>query len=437
MNNQIPSQTEVHSVAFSTYGTGVNRFHTIFSGCLGSAPRIASVLLAACLLAPASSSAASLIFVESPTTLTDFAYPGWDHVGVEVDGWVYESHPGYDYHPNLPYPPGFCWGITRWVLVANVSGVQMQHTTESFISNSADPGVSGNAAWVSVPIPENVGSAMNWLYYYMYRGSPYPPAAMFLLDDSPAFQKGNNSKGYMTCVGLAERMAEDAGVNGGQGYIPAWAEGRCEQHPIIAMSPIKFCPQLLYACATSSSRFSAARSYLTAFLDPVDFIVTDPAGRRIGYTEGIGALNEIPDAFFTGQDAQEQFVILDPLPGTYQVTLYGLGQVPKVFMTAPGVTYYFEQQLGTNEVHADTFTIAGTNGTANPRPVIRAVAGGMEISWQTASGYSYTLERCADIAAPVWEPVSGQENVAGTGSPMACVEPRLTQSFYRVVYRLR
>lgn len=108
--------------------------------------------LSAVLLPPLPATTDSLIFTESPFTITELAYPGWDHVGLEVGGWVIESHPGYDYRPTFPMVSGFCWNGTGWNLVAKVNGVHYQHSRGSFIWNSASSAQSGNSGCTSIPI---------------------------------------------------------------------------------------------------------------------------------------------------------------------------------------------------------------------------------------------------------------------------------------------
>ena len=68
------------------------------------------------------------------------------------------------------------------------------------------------------------------------------------------------------------------------------------------------------------------KKIIQGLFDPVDFIVTDPLGRRLGHTESLGTINEIPGSFYSGDGSLEQFMILDALPGEYKVELFGLGQ---------------------------------------------------------------------------------------------------------------
>ena len=78
--------------------------------------------------------------------------PGIDHVGFQVNGLIYESHPGYE--------PGRYWDSIRSesVPVLYYKGVQQEHTLGSFISNYNldDPSGYGveKIAEVFLPVPE-------------------------------------------------------------------------------------------------------------------------------------------------------------------------------------------------------------------------------------------------------------------------------------------
>ena len=63
---------------------------------------------------------------------------------------------------------------------------------------------------------------------------------------------------------------------------------------------------------------------------PVDVLVTDPDGRRIGYDPAAGEIvNEIPNAFYSGNGAEEEFFLLPAgKEGDYTVTTTGTGSGP-------------------------------------------------------------------------------------------------------------
>jgi 6-phosphogluconolactonase (cycloisomerase 2 family) len=63
-------------------------------------------------------------------------------------------------------------------------------------------------------------------------------------------------------------------------------------------------------------------------LHPVDFLLTDPQGRTVGFTQAAGTVNEIgADATFTGDGVVELLTIRNADPGGYGLQLVGVGGV--------------------------------------------------------------------------------------------------------------
>ena len=100
---------------------------------------------------------------------------------------------------------------------------------------------------------------------------------------------------------------------------PAYSVAR---HPLAALQLLHFVQQLLpqftggfrsrSLIAGPGSAEPATRLGQAGLLDqPLDFVLTDPLGRRLGYTEELGELNEIPNAFFSGDGDVEQFMIIN------------------------------------------------------------------------------------------------------------------------------
>jgi hypothetical protein len=59
---------------------------------------------------------------------------------------------------------------------------------------------------------------------------------------------------------------------------------------------------------------------------PINILVTDPIGRRVGYSPDLGLLNEIPGATYTGPGTEPQVVqIYCPLQGEYTIDIFGTG----------------------------------------------------------------------------------------------------------------
>lgn len=277
--------------------------------------RLATLSMAAAVLiwAPSFGWGASLLFRDSSGYL-DFI-PGLDHVGLEIDGFVWESHPGYDYPGIIPR----AWDPddSRFMLVLAKSGVQRQHSRGSFRWNSASPGASTTPAggFLEIAIDPALASEMDF-QIFLESGAGYPSVTNpFAFASSQ--QKG--AGGAFTCVGLMEYAAEAAGLNCGQGFIPNMLE------------VVPLTPQMLYWAASNPSLGGLAclpervDRWISGFFDPVDFVVTDPLGRRVGYTAATGRLDEVPGALYTGDSTEtESLVILEPIPGVYHIELVGL-----------------------------------------------------------------------------------------------------------------
>lgn len=80
---------------------------------------------------------------------------------------------------------------------------------------------------------------------------------------------------------------------------------------------------------------------------PVDFMVTAPDGKRLGIDFASGTeVNEIPGAFYSGNDADDEFAIIpEPMSGEYVITTKGTGsgsyQVEAAYMDAATTTARF------------------------------------------------------------------------------------------------
>ncbi len=102
------------------------------------------------------------------------------------------------------------------------------------------------------------------------------------------------------------------------------------------------------------------------WLDPVDFVLTDPLGRRVGHTAAGGTLNEIPDAWYSGDGKYEFLIIANPIDGDYAITYYGLGESfvgsGTVFENGGIWTVRETGMLAANETRSDT-TNLGTDVT--------------------------------------------------------------------------
>jgi hypothetical protein len=255
--------------------------------------------------------------------------PGWDHVGFRVGNLVYESHPGYG-DATFVSEDG-----SEQVSIVDVFGVQAQHTPATFRHESTIPGAANTTLTAFEEVPVEITLANKMKSYmqekidegaeFQYIDYTIPDGILTTL--SPDAQKGVGDNTF-TCVGLIERSAEEAGHNGGQGFIL----NRFESFPYVNIYswPLKvteiplLSPELLNYSMKTGRGFDNARQWFQGLLDPVDFIITDPLGRRLGHTAAIGTLNEIPNAFYSGDGKVEQFFIPNPVAGIYQIEYFGL-----------------------------------------------------------------------------------------------------------------
>jgi hypothetical protein len=255
--------------------------------------------------------------------------PGFDHVALNFAGSIYESTPrdhGGEYYEGPTGP-------IRTLVADN--GVQQQHTLGSFQhhSTTSTPG-SGESASVNIDpfIAEKmviaIESKMDTPYF-----TPYSLPLGDLLFLSSAAQKGAFD-GTFSCVGLIEWAAEQAGLNDGHGFIPQYRED------------LPITPQRVYNYASEGL---ADVRVLEGFLDPVDFILTDPLGRRLGKTGATGVLNEIPDAHYSGEGEQEEFYVKNPLVGAYTLELFGINQDSFAIFGDDNVTSNFSGFLAGGE----------------------------------------------------------------------------------------
>ncbi|HRV92635.1 MAG TPA: dockerin type I repeat-containing protein [Anaerolineae bacterium] len=239
--------------------------------------------------------------------------PGFDHIGLNVDNQVYESHPGYDegYYRSQDNK--------EKVYIYKDIGVQDQHTKGTFAYDRGE-----KIEFEEIPIDTVLAESMREKIKTQLDAG-YPTE---LLDRkqlsfgelteklAPAAQKNRDGNGRFTCVGLIEWAAEEAGHNFGQGFV-------LDVFEAIGIVPL-LSPQLLNYSMKYPQVLADIDEWFQGLFDPVDFMITDPLGRRLGYTATLGEINEIPNAFYSGNGEIEQFLIPYPVPGEYQITLTGL-----------------------------------------------------------------------------------------------------------------
>ena len=249
--------------------------------------------------------------------------PGWDHTALhyEEDKLVYESHPTYSSSEG---------NVTNFVTpdgekreIEGIDGVQFEHTLPTFRNYTTEGGYTpgmGVKNFERIPIDSDLAKEMvKRIRSVEDAGFNLGPIDVL----TPASQKGSN--GTYTCVGLIEWAAEESGKNLGEGFVPDVLESANidlpeleDKLPGIGL----LSPQLLNWSMKTENLIEESPQLVQGIVDPVDFVVVDPLGRRLGHVDG-ETFREIPQAFFSGDGEYEQFVIPKPLPGPYEIKFVG------------------------------------------------------------------------------------------------------------------
>jgi hypothetical protein len=262
----------------------------------------------------------SLVFVEAG----NIKIPGFDHVALAIDEQLYESlniNYGVTNHRKsfeIPFP----------VKVLNISRDQANQ------------------------LKTQIDSKMNYGYQEI---ELFPPTFL------PQYQKGLEEK--FTCVGLIEWAAEASGFGQlGQGYI----ENSNEYINVDAFIIPTLTPSLLYWSIINP--LFAHDALLHMLLDPADFILTDPLGRRFGYTQELGLIQEIPNVFYTGDNWAEQLALTNLLDGEYTLEVFGLDDEATVAFGNGNSGDYFSGYLAKGESRILKFNKSGTSSVSAPEP---------------------------------------------------------------------
>lgn len=248
----------------------------------------------------------------------DDEIPGFDHVGLNYKGDVYECHPGYSggTYRNADN--------SETVTVSSVNGVQQEFTKDTFKHNSKTAATKvvdfqeiGLSAEDAEKMKDKIETKMGSATFQFINFDDLDGIQETL---SPAAQKGGDNS--FTCVGLIEWAAEEAGINGGEGLVPNSMES-IDLPGDISLPLLS--PQVMYLVMKGESILDDAKDLLKGFFDPVDYLLTDPLGRRVGYVDGV-SYDEIPLATRTPDGNVEYLLIPNPLPGVYQLKVYGVGE---------------------------------------------------------------------------------------------------------------
>lgn len=290
--------------------------------------------------------------------------PGFDHAAFQIGNVVYESHPGY---PGGTYVSA---NGKESALLSTINGVQSKHSLATFKHDSMSAVFTPVINIEEIPINEELAHKMRDKIDSV-RGATFQ-RINYSVDGlaatlSPIVQKGGN--GSFTCVGLVEWAAEQAGHNGGQGFIRNSFESFTV--PDLRVFPPKtievplLSPQLLNYAMKGQQLMQDAKQWVQGLFDPVDFIVTDPLGRRLGFIQGMGRFDEIPNAFYSGNGGVEQFLILNAIPGTYTIQRVGVGAQVFSAVGSLGSSENFSGFLAQGETKVQQLIVepkAGTGG---------------------------------------------------------------------------
>ena len=280
--------------------------------------------------------------------------PGWDHCGLTMDGLAYEAHPGYQ--------GGSYWDPIEFnlVSVAPLYAVQQEHTAGSFLHDSTDceTSVVTESKGVDTDTARGMRTFIETELGKSFLILDCEPTDVPCWRDTlnPDRQKGYDGDEY-TCVGLLERAAEEIGLNGGEGFIPDDSEWITifgfDTFPALS-------PQLLYWFLPNGAMGpsdSFGPSLQGVALGSVEWIVTDPLGRRLGHLNDTGDINEIPGGSVVGGGGLQQFIIFEPLAGDYTLELFGLGADCASFVGGAGDGTSFEGFLAPGEERTLEFDV--------------------------------------------------------------------------------
>jgi hypothetical protein len=281
--------------------------------------------------------------------------PGWDHAALQIDNLVYESHPGYESGTYVSESG------EETANVSKIDGAQAQHTKATFAHDSTIAGKENSPVIDFAEIPIDVVLAESMQGYMEGEIASGAKSIDFSTEGFlPAAQKGDNRT--YSCVGFVEWSAEQAGKE----FIPDKFESisypnfdyfppTTEEFPLLS-------PLLLYYAMTTQLTLENVKEWFQGAFDSVDFMITDPLGRKMGFTQALGQENEIPYAFYSGDSPLEQFLIPNPVAGVYHIELEGLGAQVKGAIGSSNESEGINQFLSEGEQKISTVFIDVTAG---------------------------------------------------------------------------
>ena len=303
--------------------------------------------------------------------------PGFDHVGFNYEGDVYESHPGYDYDNDGSPDIYVSADGTEKLPISIINGVQKEHTLSTFKHSSTKVAETKVIDIQEITISDQLAEKMaDQIDIKISEGAKFAFLAFDSLENieltmSPTAQKGKDNT--FTCVGLIEWAAEKAGHKSGEGFvknslesfnapIPEY-ENEDDIIPTIVWRELPLLsPQLMYEVMAFGQSYDSVKNWFVALFDPVDFMITGPYGLHIGYTPERGKLREFsgsiyPGSIYTGDGYLEIVVIPNPIPGEYSIEYIGKGERVNAAWSANGIASGFSKILQLGEKETTTIIV--------------------------------------------------------------------------------
>jgi hypothetical protein len=279
--------------------------------------------------------------------------PGWDHSALNVSNLVYESHPGYDAGTYISEDG------QESVEIQKINGAQAQFTVATFKYESTTQATT-LIDFEELPIDVSLAEQMKSHIEEQiaagaeFRFIDFSSVAGRARTLAPDQQKGGDDRQF-TCVGLIEWSAEQSGYNGGQGFIK-------DAYESIGAMPL-LSPWLLNWTMKYAAKVNDIKQWYQGIFDPADFMITDPLGRKLGYTPELGEKNEIPGAFYSGNGTVEQFLIPNPVAGNYTIELYGLNAQVAGAMASSLHAVQIDQFMAQGNKQVSTFLVEVVSGS--------------------------------------------------------------------------
>ncbi len=252
------------------------------------------------------------------------AHYKWTHHPTRGVSSLYEMLPTEDMGVYLfgendePWPcsAGAPHERNRWLeeLNANIPGLEAALGLDNIYAIYSDtaPDETDKSYTVKKCQPDTFG---RWPYGKPV-GDPENTAGDNLI---PANSTSLRKSGLLALADANEESIPKAGHKG----IVYERETQRKVAEFLTGSPLTGTVQYVPPCAVAN----LIRIIAIIVRSPVEIMVTDPAGQRVGYDPATGEMvGEIPGAFYTGQGEVQFMLLYNTLPGEYRITATGMGE---------------------------------------------------------------------------------------------------------------